>query len=171
MQTHLKTSLYVRLVTVLCEHFGRSLNFYRPSLFFNYIAEEASTFFWNVGKLIAGICSFYEYLELHELGQTISDLAFSLIKLVTSFFSLPLGYIYTACSYDHPYMITLGLLTIGCIIVKLLFKYYPETTYSRYFKIKKMISTPIFIISFLLVLLFGFQYSAFVITIFTQTGY
>src|SRR5947209_10658882 len=85
LATVLSTLLVITVGLVAWEHGARvSHSAWRPSVGLNRMGNEAIVFFTNVGKLLAKISSFYTWINLDELWQTLQDLFGPLIRLFSS---------------------------------------------------------------------------------------
>lgn len=103
----------VIIATIASEHICRVNDIaHRPSVFLNFIAELSKTLWTNIGHYAAVLSSFYEYLHIADLANTL----YGLFKPVWDFFTSPfwavVEYCKTIITYDHPYLIVLGSITI-----------------------------------------------------------
>ncbi len=101
------------IAIIASEHICRVNNIaHRPSMLLNFIAELSKTLWTNIGHYAAVLSSFYEYLHLADLANTL----YGLFKPVWDFFTSPfwaaVEYCKTIITYDHPYLIVFGSITI-----------------------------------------------------------
>lgn len=109
----LQFSGLVVIGVVLCEHILRLLSItYRPSWLLSHVADGAVWTARWIGRTLAHISSFYTYMQLHELGQTIIDLMLPIVRMLVSPFYVLLAYVQAALTYKHSYLIAGGTLTL-----------------------------------------------------------
>jgi hypothetical protein len=90
------------------EHFGRLYLFPRPSNGLKWVATTAVDAFTRIGRFLAYLSSFYTYIRLGDMVQTMSDLVIPIVKLVISPFYILYGYGTTLAKYKYPILIVLG---------------------------------------------------------------
>lgn len=125
MESYLQpVSLLSIPVLLIWEYIAKkTLSNIKPSYALNYVATSATNFFFNIGKFIAKISSFYTYIDFADIKETLHDFFKPLINILISPFQLIYGYVNTSMIYDHPYLVGFGTLTLLDIIV-FLWRYY-----------------------------------------------
>lgn len=109
----IKFVLLTGLLMFMWEHVARQNNIEtKPSIFLERLAEVAKDTFTFVGKLWAMISSFYTWIDLTEVYQTLDDLTKPLLKLGVSPFFMIRGYFDVMYKYKNPIMIGCGSLTL-----------------------------------------------------------
>lgn len=108
----------VASAAVICwEHAARINSWkYRPSAGLTAVADNAIIFWKLVGKSIAKISSFYNFLRIYELMTTIYDLVTPILKTIFSPIWMLKGYIDQSGAYDHRWLVGLGTVTILVLI-------------------------------------------------------
>jgi len=103
----------VIIATIASEHICRVNDIaHRPSVFLNFIAELSKTLWTNIGYYAAVLSSFYERLHLGDIASTLCALLKPIWNNITSPGWAIVEYCKTLVTYDHPYLIVLGTLTI-----------------------------------------------------------
>lgn len=87
-------------------------NYIRPTTMLDFITAKVKYVCFHIGKFIAYISSFYEYLALGEIFDALCELTNSTWNLLTSGFQIIRGYISVSHLYEHPYLVTCGSITI-----------------------------------------------------------
>ncbi len=99
-------------------------NLYRPSLLLNSIACILQDIFYGIGKWIAYISSFYEYLGFRDMIKALQELFKPCIEIILSVFHLFKGYLETALTYDYTYSIIFGTITLLLVISLIIYRFY-----------------------------------------------
>jgi hypothetical protein len=104
------------------EHYGRvhKWQVYTPTWALFRVASHIRHYAECVGTWLAYLSSFYEYLYLYELGQTLLELARALWSCISAPLWILKGYAETAITYPHPYIIILGsctLITLAIVFI------------------------------------------------------
>lgn len=100
--------------TVLYEHFGRLYAVrYRPTYFINYVATQMRRVFRAIGRAIAILSAFVEWLRLDELARTLCDLVEAVWGVLTSWFEVVRGYVSAIVEYEwNPLYVNIGSILI-----------------------------------------------------------
>lgn len=119
------------LGTVVWEHIARKKNSnVKPSVGIDYVYQKSKAGFTKLGEGLAVLSSFYTYVDLKDVGQTVSDLTEPTLKTLVSPYHMVRGYLAQANLYNHPYLVTAGTLTLVPLSYYLYTKCDPELSKS-----------------------------------------
>lgn len=105
-------------ILFLWEHIARLNNIkVRPSVGIDRLTTKSKIVFTEIGRMIAKISSFFTYIDITDLLDTLSILAYSLLELISSPLGIVKGYILVAFSYYNPLTYILGSMTLVTIIL------------------------------------------------------
>lgn len=112
--THiLSLFLGIALGMIVLEHGAKVYQLkYRPSVGLTYLGDKAIILFTDIGKIFAKISSFYTWVNLEDLWQTLQELFVPLIRLLSSPFYTIVGYMSIMVEYKYPMLIGLGSCTL-----------------------------------------------------------
>lgn len=96
----------------------------RPSILIDSLTEWSKWMFGLLGKGFAHLSSIYVHLKLAELVRAIVELLAAVWHLLTSGFEVVVGYGAVAITYDHPYLIWLGSITLIGGLVYLIIRFF-----------------------------------------------
>ena len=107
-------ALLLTTFSIICwQHVGRTRGLlWRPSHIIDLATEQLTAFWTFLGKLCVYISSFYTWLDLWQIFESISELCRSITKFFFSFKAFIESYTVNMKFYDHPYLISLGSVTI-----------------------------------------------------------
>ncbi len=102
------------VILVVWEHCGTLNNWtmFRPSVGLDFCATTAINIFERTGEHLAHVSSFYKYLQLHDLGQTLTSLLNPVLSLTTSPIYTCIGYFRVIKYEEHPFLIVFGTATL-----------------------------------------------------------
>jgi hypothetical protein len=96
----------------------------KPSTVISFLADK-SFLFWNkLGYYCAKLSSFYTYIDIKEIYQTLDDLFGPTVKLIISPYQFIKGYVDTALSYKYPILIGIGSITVVSILTLCGYNFY-----------------------------------------------
>ena len=106
------------------QHIARKYGWqWKPSYMLDLVTEQLVRFFSWVGRIAVWISSFYTYINIKDLYATFAELYKSVADFVFSWKAFFESYISDMKLYDHPYLITLGSITLVTGTIYLLYIY------------------------------------------------
>jgi hypothetical protein len=112
------TALCCLLIVIIFEHVCRELDFHmlQPSVWMQAVADVAVDAARWLGGWIARLSSFYTYLHLNRIGQTVIDLLRPFIRLISVPFQFLYGYVKMAAQFEHVWLIAVGTTTLLTVL-------------------------------------------------------
>ena len=80
-----------------------------------FVATKCKDLFFGIGKLLAKISAFLEWLDWELIKQALHDFFKPIFDTLFSWLWAAKGYIETMSLYDHPYLVALGSIIIVII--------------------------------------------------------
>lgn len=105
------------------EHYAKINKYKRPSEGLTYIANKSHEVFTSLGRMIAYCSSFYHYLRLGELKDTLCELGEPIGLIIISPFYTFKGYLDVLTKNDYPVLTIFGSATLLLIAIGLIYKY------------------------------------------------
>jgi hypothetical protein len=107
------------LAVIAWEHVGRkNQSEKKPSVIIRWFADMSAKGFKKLGIEVARFSSFYNIIDIKDVGETVSAVTSPTVALILSPFSCLIGYFDQAQKYKH---FTLVLIGSGTIVTMLLF--------------------------------------------------
>lgn len=103
---------------------GGSWNLVRPTDVIDAVTGWSKWVFGLVGAGFAYVSSFYVHLKLAELIRAFLELLTSIWNLITSVFELTVGYREVAFTYNNPYLIWFGSITLIGLAIYIIIRYF-----------------------------------------------
>lgn len=118
IQTIIYTISAIIIATIAWEHAANAnKSSIKPSIPLAYTAKWCKETFLYLGRVVAKLSSFYDYLYLEKLGETIHGIAKPIIDIFTSPFWTIVGYLEYATEYGRPALIFAGSATLIMFLV------------------------------------------------------
>lgn len=97
----------------------------KPSDAFKWTADRAQDFWELVGKTCARISAIFHIFYVDTFIEAILNFVNPSIRFVLSWTYAFKGYIETIDLYEHPKKVVFGSFVFSCVIVLLVYRYYP----------------------------------------------
>lgn len=97
--------------------------FLKPTYIIDLVTEQLVNFYTFLGKIAVWISSFYTFFDFKDLRETFNELCDSILNLLFSWTSFISSYVTNMNFYDHPYLITLGSVTLIGLLLYLVYRF------------------------------------------------
>lgn len=96
---------------------------YKPTYFIDLVTEQFNTIYNWLGRFAVWISSFYTFFDFKDLIETFQELYISIKNLLFSWRTFIVSYTSYMSFYEHPYLISLGSLTLISLVLYLLYTF------------------------------------------------
>ena len=95
--------------------------FFKPTYFIDLVTEQLVRAYTYLGKIVVWISSFYTFFDFKDLIETFEELCISVKNFLFSWQSFITSYVSNMSFYDHPYLISLGSITLISLALYLVY--------------------------------------------------
>lgn len=96
---------------------------FKPTFFIDLVTEQLTRIYTFLGRIAVWISSFYTFFDFKDLIETFEELWISVKNLLFSWKSFIQSYVSNMNFYDHPYLITLGSITLIGLALYLVYRF------------------------------------------------
>ena len=96
---------------------------FKPTYFIDLVTDQINTIYNWLGKVVVWISSFYTFFDFKDLAETFEELYVSIRDLLFSWKTFVNSYVSNMSFYDHPYLISLGSITLVGLALYLVYTF------------------------------------------------